>query len=79
MAKSNFKTGDKFRIVLNDPQPNMREILVQLKQAMLMERMDAEGDWPSWGEMADADSLISDEDVQSKFADTVFTTDDFWI
>lgn len=56
-----------------------RDQLAQLKQAMLMERMDAEGDWPSWEEMADADSLISDEDVQSKFADTVFTTDDFWI
>ena len=55
-----------------------RDQLVQLKQDMLIERMDAEGDWPSWGEMADADSLISDEDVQCEFAGTVFTTDDFW-
>lgn len=55
-----------------------RDQLVQLKQDMLIERMDAEGDWPSWGEMADADSLISDEDVQRKFAGTVFTTGDFW-
>lgn len=55
-----------------------RDQLAQLKQDMLIERMDAEGDWPSWGEMADADSLISDEDVQREFAGTVFTTGDFW-
>ena len=55
-----------------------RDQLIQLKQEMLMERMDAEGDYPSWGELADADSLISDEDVQSQFAGTIFTTDDFW-
>ena len=56
-----------------------RDQLIQLKQEMLMERMDAEGDWPSWGEMADANSLVSDEDVQSKFAGTMFTTEDFWL
>lgn len=55
-----------------------RDQLAQLKQDMLIERMDAEDDWPSWGEMADADSLISDEDVQREFAGTVFTTGDFW-
>lgn len=54
-----------------------RDQLIQLKQQMLMERMDAEGDSPSWGELADADSLISDEDVQSEFAGTMFTTGDF--
>lgn len=56
-----------------------RDQLIQLKQEMLMERMDAEGDWPSWEEMADANSLVSDEDVQSKFAGTMFTTEDFWL
>ena len=55
-----------------------RDQLIQLKQEMLMERMDAEGDYPSWGELADADSLVSDEDVQSQFAGTIFTTADFW-
>lgn len=55
-----------------------RDQLIQLKQQMLMERMDAEGDSPSWGELADADSLISDEDVQSQFSGTIFTPDDFW-
>lgn len=56
-----------------------RDQLIQLKQGMLMERMDAEGDWPSWGQMVDADSLISDEDVQSVLAGTIFTMDDFWL
>lgn len=55
-----------------------RDQLIQLKQEMLMERMDAEDDCPSWGELADADSLISDEDVQSEFAGIIFTTGDFW-
>lgn len=55
-----------------------RDQIIQLKQGMLMERMEAEGDWPSWGEIADADSLISDDDVQNEFAGTEFTTDDFW-
>ena len=54
-----------------------RDHLIQLKQQILTERMDAEDDCPSWGELADADSLISDEDVQSEFAGTMFTTDDF--
>lgn len=56
-----------------------RDQLIQLKQQMLMERMDAEGDSPSWGELADADSLISDEDVQNQFSGTIFTPDDFWL
>ena len=56
-----------------------RDQLIQLKQGMLMERMDAEGDWPSWGQMVDADSLISDEDVQSVLSGTMFTMDDFWL
>lgn len=55
-----------------------RDQLIQLKQQMLMERMDAEGDSPSWGELTDADSLISDEDVQNQFSGTIFTPDDFW-
>lgn len=44
-----------------------------------MERMDANGEWPSWGEMADADSLISDEDVYDEFSGIEFTKDDFWL
>lgn len=54
-----------------------REQLHQLKQHMLMERMDTEGDCPSWKNIADVDSIISDKDVQREFAGIFFTTDDF--
>lgn len=52
--------------------------LIQVKQFMLMERMDAEGETPSWGELAEVDSLITDEEVQEEYAATEFVTDDFW-
>lgn len=55
-----------------------REQLTQLKQNMLMERMDAEGESPSWGELAEVDALITDEEVQQEYAGTEFVTADFW-
>lgn len=55
-----------------------RDQLIQLKQNMLMERMDEEGETPSWGELAEADFLITDEEVQQEYAGTDFVTDDFW-
>lgn len=54
------------------------EQLTQLKQNMLMERMDAEGETPSWGELAEVDALITDEEVQQEYAGTEFVTADFW-
>lgn len=33
---------------------------------------------PSWGELAEVDSLITDEEVQEEYATTEFVTDDFW-
>ena len=55
-----------------------RDQLIEIKGSMLIERMDAEGDSPSWGEIADADNLISDEDVFEEYANTVFTEADFF-
>ena len=56
-----------------------RDQLVQLKQNMLVEKhIDTTGHFPSWGELADADSLLSDDDVEQEFADVEFVTDDFW-
>lgn len=55
-----------------------RDQLIQLKQNMLMERMDEEGETPSWGELAEVDSLITDEEVQQEYAGTEFVTADFW-
>ncbi|MGN1217957.1 MAG: hypothetical protein ACI4TD_08270 [Phocaeicola sp.] len=55
-----------------------RDQLIEIKESMLVERMDAEGDWPSWDEIANADSLVSDEDVFEEYANTVFTEADFF-
>jgi len=51
-----------------------REQLIELKQQMLTESDTS----VSWGELADADDLIPDEDVFSRFAGVEFSTDDFF-
>ena len=56
---------------LNDDQR------LQLKQRILTDRMDAKGESPSYGELADADRLISDEELEAEFGDTEFVPDDF--
>lgn len=48
---------------------------VMLKQNMLCKRMEPES--PSYGELAFADKLISDEDMLAEFAGTEFSEDDF--
>ena len=50
-----------------------RDQLIQLKQSMLCDR-DA---GTSYGELAAADELVTDEEVYNKFCGTVFTEDDF--
>ena len=52
-----------------------RDQLVELKQNMLVQRDTGEG--VSWSELADADSLISDEEVFEEFEGTSFSPDDF--
>ena len=49
-----------------------RDQLIELKQHML-------GQWgdPSWGELADADSLISDEKAFAEYGDVEFVPEDF--
>ena len=49
-----------------------REQLTELKQAHLMESED----WPSYGELADADELVSDEVIFEKYAGTDFVEED---
>lgn len=51
-----------------------REQLIELKQAMYSEINHA----VSYGELAEADSLISDKKVFERFADTEFSEDDFF-
>lgn len=48
---------------------------VTLKQSMLCKRMEPAS--PSYGELAFADELISDEDMLAEFAGTEFSEDDF--
>ena len=56
---------------LNDDQR------LQLKQDLLSRRMDEKGESPSYGELADADRLISDEELEAEFGNTEFVPDDF--
>lgn len=56
---------------LNDRQK------IQLKQNILVERRDHIGESPSYAELAMADDLVSDEDMEDWYAGTVFSEDDF--
>lgn len=50
---------------------------LQLKQDILMRRMDEKGESPSYGELADADRLVSDQELEAEFGNTEFVPDDF--
>lgn len=54
-----------------------RDQLEQVKQRMLMERYDEHGETPSYYELADADNLISDEEVYEEYGGTEFVPEDF--
>ena len=56
---------------LNDDQR------LQLKQRLLTDRMDAKGESPSYGELADADTLVTDEELEEAYGGTEFVADDF--
>ena len=48
----------------------------QLKESILLERMETDEE-PSWGELADVNTLVSDEEVYDKYADIYFVPEDF--
>lgn len=52
-----------------------REQLVELKSTMLEAILGYE---PSYGELAIADELVSDEQVEEEYRDVCFTSDDFF-
>lgn len=58
------------------------EQLIELKKAYLMELEDfdeyQDSVGISWGELINADELVSDDIIFDKYADTIFTDDDFW-
>ena len=56
-----------------------RDELIILKQNAIMEDNDTEGRGTFWGELADADELISDKEVKDRYSGYTFTKDDFGI
>ena len=56
---------------LNDEQK------LELKQRILTERNEQRGEGTSYGELADADDLVSDEDLKDWYGGTEFSLDDF--
>ena len=52
-----------------------RKMIVELKGKYLCETQES----VSWGEIADADKIVSDEEVFSYYADDDFTEDDFGV
>ena len=58
-------------VELNDEQK------VLLKQRILIERNEARGEGTSYEELALADDLVSDEDLEDWYGGTEFTARDF--
>ena len=56
---------------LNDDQR------LQLKQELLRRRLEEKGEGISYDELADADTLVTDEELETEFGDTEFVPDDF--
>lgn len=55
-----------------------RDQITSLKQNMLIEQADrGERDAPSYGELADADEIVSDSAVREEYASTEFVSEDF--
>ena len=54
-----------------------RDQLEELKANYLMEKTDERGESPSWGDLADADNIISDHEIFAVYDGTEFSNDDF--
>ena len=52
-----------------------REQLIELKQSMLDEVLDGR---VSWGDLADADEIVSDEMARKEYGGVEFSPDDFF-
>lgn len=50
-----------------------RDQLIQLKQSYLTEKQDS----VSWGELAEADELVTDDEIFKEYAGINFVEDDF--
>ena len=54
-----------------------RDQLIELKQAYLTQKLDEQGEGISYGELAEADELVSDAEIFEEYAGTDFVPDDF--
>lgn len=55
-----------------------RDELIELKQRYYTEKLDTVGESPSYGELADIDELVTDEEVYAEYDDVDFVPDDFF-
>ena len=54
-----------------------RDQLTELKQNYYTQLLDERGESPSYGELADIDDYVSDEEIFDEYAGTDFVPDDF--
>lgn len=50
---------------------------LELKQNLLEKKNEAKGEGTSYGELADADQLVTDAELEAEYGNTEFTGDDF--
>lgn len=50
----------------------------ELKQRILISRDDKNPEGPSYGELADADNIVSDDEARKWAEGIEFSPDDFW-
>lgn len=55
-----------------------RDQLIELKQNYLTEQYDLRGEGISYGELAAADELVSDDEIFAAYEHVDFVPDDFW-
>ncbi len=54
-----------------------RDQIIQLKSAYYTESLYKMGEEPSYGELAEIDDLVSDEQIYAEYGHISFTEDDF--
>ena len=50
---------------------------LELKENLIIARNDESGESTSWGELAWADDVISDDEIEAEYGGTLFTAEDF--
>lgn len=54
-----------------------REQLIELKQNYICEQNELKGEPTYWSDMAEADDLVTDEEIYENYGGYSFTADDF--